>query len=162
LNILALDLGTTTGWAFRSLAGKVYSGAKEFKTTRFDGGGVRYVKFEQWLKAEFYGIDKPDWLVFEEVRRHLSTDSSHAYGGFLATLQAWGEKNKVPYQGVPVGTIKQFATGAGNADKETMILACLSFGIDPVDDNEADAVCLLNWALAQQNRTPRRMAKTPQ
>lgn len=110
---------------------------------------MRYLKFDQWLTKNFgtgkSEIATPDLVVFEEVRRHLSTDSAHAYGGFLSTLMTWCERAKIPYQGVSVGTIKLFATGAGNADKETMIMACLSFGIDPVDDNEADAVCLLMY-----------------
>jgi len=43
--ILALDLGTTTGWA--SLAGGiVHSGTTTFRSGRFDGGGMRYLRFQ--------------------------------------------------------------------------------------------------------------------
>ena len=52
----------------------------------------------------------------------------------------------MPYEGVPVGTIKRFATGRGNADKAAMIAAIRARGYDPVDNNEADAIALLLWA----------------
>jgi len=85
-------------------------------------------------------------VVFEEVRRHAGTDASHVYGGFLATVTSWCEEHEVPYKGVPVGTIKRYATGRGNADKATMIEAIRARGFLPADDNEADAIALLLWA----------------
>ena len=53
----------------------------------------------------------------------------------------------MPYEGVPVGTIKRHATGKGNADKEAMIAAARARGFNPADDNEADAIAILFWAL---------------
>jgi len=85
-------------------------------------------------------------VVFEEVRRHAGTDASHVYGGFLGTLTSWCEQHELPYQGVPVGTIKRYATGKGNADKAAMIAAMRARGFAPADDNEADALALLLWA----------------
>lgn len=150
--IVALDLGTTTGYAMHSPGSGLpfVSGSHEVKTTRFDGGGMRYVMFKRWLTDQFGDVGCT-WLIYESVRRHLSNDSAHAYGGYLATLLTWCEERKIPYQGVPVQTIKIHATGHGGADKQTMILAALSYGCDPVDDNEADAVCLLQWAMAQRD-----------
>ena len=54
----------------------------------------------------------------------------------------------MPYQGVPVGTIKRFITGKGNADKQAVIAAVKERGFSPADDNEADAIAILLWALA--------------
>jgi Holliday junction resolvasome RuvABC endonuclease subunit len=56
----------------------------------------------------------------------------------------------VPYQGVPVGTIKKHATGRGNADKQAMVAAARARGFSPADDNEADAIALLLWAIETQ------------
>lgn len=145
--ILALDLGTITGWALRDRTGRITSGSQSFKPQRFEGGGMRFLRFKTWLaelKAHADGIDA---LVFEEVRRHVSTDAAHAYGGFLATLAAWCEHHGVPYQGVPVGTIKKHATGKGNAGKDDMIASVRQRGHAPADDNEADALALLHWAI---------------
>ena len=54
----------------------------------------------------------------------------------------------VPYEGVPVGTIKRVATGKGNANTDAMIAAAQARGFSPADDNEADAIAILFWALA--------------
>lgn len=147
-NILALDLSTTTGWALTQ-NGQVHSGSQSFKPQRFDGGGMRYLRFQRWLN-ELNQVENPiAMVVFEEVRRHVSTDSAHAYGGFMATLTSWCEAQKIPYQGVPVGTIKKHATGKGNASKEEMIAAARAKGFNPSDDNQADALALLDWAMTQ-------------
>jgi hypothetical protein len=65
----------------------------------------------------------------------------------MATLTAWAELRGVPYEGIPVGTIKKHATGRGNADKQAMITAARAKGFSPVDDNEADAIAILLWAI---------------
>ncbi len=140
--ILALDLGTTTGWAMRQ-NGATTSGAQSFKPGRFDGGGMRYLRFTRWLDEMATNGLAGVW--FEEVRRHAGTDAAHVYGGLMATLTAWCELRGIPYEGVPVGTIKKHATGKGNANKDAMIAAAVARGFAPADDNEADALALLHF-----------------
>ena len=48
---------------------------------------------------------------------------------------------------MPVGTIKRFITGKGNADKAVVIAAVQAKGFAPADDNEADAIAILLWAI---------------
>ena len=144
--VLALDLGTTTGWALRGQDGGITSGTMTFKPTRFEGGGMRFLRFRGWL-AEIAGLSGGlARIVFEEVRARAGTDAAHIYGGFLGMLSAWCEEHELPYEGVPVGTIKRFATGKGNADKAKMVAAIEARGFAPADDNEADAIALLLWA----------------
>jgi crossover junction endodeoxyribonuclease RuvC len=138
--LLALDLGTKTGWATRSNAG-VSHGTQSFANDRFSGGGMRYLKFEKWLMS----LPKPSQVVFEEVRRHAATDAAHVYGGLMATLTKWCESEGIPYQGVPVGTIKKFWTGKGNGKKDVMIAEAKRRGFNPQDDNDADALALLHY-----------------
>ena len=147
--ILALDLGTTTGWA-SLIGGIVHSGTVSLRPSRYDGGGMRYLRFRGWLDsiAEDSGI--PAAIHFEEVRRHVGTDAAHVYGGLLAILTAWAEQREIPYQGVPVGTIKRHITGKGNADKAAVIAAVRARGFNPADDNEADALAILLWATETQ------------
>lgn len=145
--ILALDLGTTTGWAIRAYDGLITSGTVSFRPGRFDGGGMRYLRFTNWL-TEIDRLSGPVAAIwFEEVRRHAGTDASHIYGGLMATLTAWAELRGVPYEGVPVGTIKRHAAGKGNADKVAMVAAVRARGFSPADDNEADAIAILLWAI---------------
>ena len=148
--ILALDLGTSTGWALRTGDGLITSGTVSFRPGRFDGGGMRYLRFSNWL-AELDRLSGPIGAIhFEEVRHHTGTDAAHVFGGLLATLTAWAEVRAIPYSGVPVATIKRHATGKGNANKEAMIAAARARGFSPADDNEADAIAILLWAIQTQ------------
>jgi Holliday junction resolvasome RuvABC endonuclease subunit len=146
LTVLALDLGTTTGWALRSM-GMITSGCLSLKSSRFDGGGMRYLRFRRWLEQLQSDAGPIGAVYFEEVRRHVGTDAAHVYGGLLGQLTAWCEEHGIAYQGVPVGTIKAFAAGRGNADKAAMIAAVQARGFSPADDNEADAIAILLWAI---------------
>ena len=150
MSIIALDLGTTTGWA-ASTTGRVdASGVWKCKADRFAGGGMRFLRFRELLNALHGAYDPIDRLVFEEVRAHRGVDAAHAYGGYLATLQAWCEENKIPYEGVPVGTIKAHCTGKGNASKEAMMIHVRKLGYWPKTDDEADAIALLRYVLDQK------------
>ena len=145
--VLALDLGTMTGWALRAADGLITSGTVSFRPSRYDGGGMRYLRFRGWLAQLTDDAGPISAIHFEEVRRHAGTDAAHVYGGLLATLTAWAETAGIAYQGVPVGTIKRHATGKGNANKDAMMAAARARGFSPADDNEADAIAILLWAL---------------
>lgn len=144
--VLALDLGTATGWALRRPDGLVLSGTANFKPGRYEGGGMRFLRFGQWLDS----LDRLEKVYFEEVRRHRGVDAAHCYGGLLATLTAWCERRNIPYGGIPVGVIKASVTGKGNASKEAVIAAMQAKGFAPGDDNEADALAILHCALASE------------
>lgn len=149
--ILALDLGTTTGWALRPTGGPIAHGWMSLKGGRYEGGGMRYLRFSRWLHEIYGTAGDINAVYFEEVRRHASTDAAHVYGGLMATLTAWCESRNIPYSGVPVGTIKKHATGKGNAGKDDILAAMQALGHPVTDDNEADALALLNWALEQDS-----------
>src|SRR5512134_646417 len=131
--ILALDLGHRLGWALRSADGGIISGVAEFRPDRWQGGGMKFLRFRRWLtelKADAGGLDA---VLYEQVRRHASVDSSHAYGGWLAILTAWCEHHGIPYRAIPVGTIKRHIAGKGNADKQAVIDAVRRRGFTPAD-----------------------------
>jgi Holliday junction resolvasome RuvABC endonuclease subunit len=144
--MLALDLGTTTGWAMALPDGTIVSGTMAFRPGRYEGGGMRYLRFRSWLDEMLRQAPTLGAVYFEEVRRHVGTDAAHLYGGFLAHLSAWCEQRRLPYQGVPVGVIKRHVTGKGNADKRAVIAAVTARGYTVADDNEADAIAILLWA----------------
>jgi len=145
--IVALDLGTTTGWATREAAGNITSGTASFKTRRFEGGGMPFLRFKRWLTDFKALLGAIDAIYFEEVRAHKGVDAAHKYGGFVAHLTSWCEHHGIPYSGIPVGTIKKHITGKGNAPKESVIMAIKNKGFAPVDDNEADSLALLDFVL---------------
>jgi crossover junction endodeoxyribonuclease RuvC len=147
--ILAIDPGTHCGYAVSINGTIVASGVWNLQPRRFEGGGMRYLRLTKYLSE--INVTHPITAVyFEEVRRHLGTDAAHIYGGIIATIGAWCEERQIPYQGIPVATIKQAATGKGNSNKEAMVAAAAKRwpNYECVDDNEADA----RWcAVAAEN-----------
>ena len=103
------------------------SGVWNNKGGRYEGGGMRYLRFRGHLD-EMHKAVPIDVVYFEEVRRHMGTDAAHVYGGMLATLTSWCEENNIPYEGVPVGSIKKYLTGRGNASKKEMIEGVKALG----------------------------------
>lgn len=154
MTILALDLGTKLGWAVSFGPGDVTHGTVEFRTGRYEGGGMRWLRFRKWLQGMHEQHGPVGMLLFEEVRAHKGTDAAHIYGGFLAQLTAWCEQREVPYQGIPVGTIKKHATGKGNSGKPAIIAAMKAKGFAPEDDNAADALALLLFAIETHAGAP--------
>lgn len=147
---LALDLGSSTGWALHGRDGAITSGVQQFRPNRFEGGGMAFLRFNHWLSELNETAGPIGAVYFEAVRAHTGTIAAQVFGGFLAHLTAWAEFRDVPYEGVPVATIKKFATTKGNAGKDEVIAAVRRMGFDPADDNEADAIALLRWALAHR------------
>lgn len=146
-SVLALDLGTKTGFAVRS-NGAIVSGTQNFSPTRFDSSAMRYIRFRRFL-AELDAADPVAQIGYEEVRNHAAVGAAHVYGGFMSTLQVFAEERGIPLEAHPVGAIKKFWTGSGSAPKGKMIAVAKAQGFNPKDDNEADALAILHLMLAQ-------------
>lgn len=160
MTYICLDLGTKMGFAVNTTVdqplkfsekikiscdstGSITHGSIEFKTTRFSGGGLVYVQFQHVLNV-LYNTFKFDRLYFEEVRAHAGIDAAHKYGGFLALLTAFCEERGIPYEGIPVQTIKKQITGSGAAPKELVMLNVFKkLAIRAKSSDEADAVAIL-------------------
>jgi Holliday junction resolvasome RuvABC endonuclease subunit len=146
--ILALDLGTTTGFALIG-PGVETSGEWQLKEKRHQSQDIRYVNLSDNVDQVLfeYGIDE---LWYEAVQRHVSTYSAQVYGGYVATVQAWCNRNGIPFRSAGVGEIKKFATGKGNASKTDMVEYARKIGYDikASADNEADAIALARYAIS--------------
>lgn len=113
---------------------------------------MRFLRFRRWLNEVAASHGPLDQIAFEEVRNHKGVDAAHVYGGLMATLTAWCEENSVPYEAIPVGTIKRHWTGKGNANKDAMIEASRKRNLEPADDNEADAQALFDYVVTEAAR----------
>lgn len=137
--ILAFDPGTKCGWCCRHSEDRIDSGVWNLKGGRFEGGGMRFLRLRGYLR-ELLDNTQPALVAFEEVRRHMGTDAAHVYGGILAVITEECEVRQIPYHGIPVATVKKYATGKGNAKKDAMMMAAKAkWGREFKDDNEADA-----------------------
>lgn len=149
--ILTLDLGTHCGWAFNDRNGDISHGTEHFDGHVRHGPALRWLQFRSFLSQKGLSINT---VYYEDVRRHVGTDAAHVYGGFLALLQIYAHVNNARLVGVGVGVIKKHWTGKGNASKDLMIAAAIERGFKPVDDNAADALALLSYALEQEELAP--------
>jgi Holliday junction resolvasome RuvABC endonuclease subunit len=142
--VLALDLGTLTGYAICA-NGEIICGTKKLRHDKA-AAGVRALDFYRWLTKtiEAHNIYS---VFFERVYGHKGTAAAQCFGGFMYILAMVCEERHVKCIGIPVGTIKKFMTGKGNATKEEMMMAARSRGFNPIDDNEADALAILFLAL---------------
>lgn len=101
-------------------------------------------------------LDLPDLVVFEDVEFSTYTKQTQLWSSFrTAVWLAFG--GKAVLECVPVGTLKQFATGRGNADKDCMLVAMHQQYPDTprnLDDNAIDALWILKWAEKNLSRMP--------
>lgn len=151
VNILALDLGTKLGWAVRARDGAVWHGTEVFTPRKSWTPGQR------WLRARSFVTDlvvrhQVHAIAYEDVKRHAGTDAAHAYGAFLCLVQMVADSHRAALMPVGVGTIKKHWTGKGNADKAAMEAQARARGFRPESDNDADALAILHWAVAQERK----------
>lgn len=144
MKVLALDLGTHTGWALAENGG-LESGVQVFDVKRGESPGMRYLRFNRWLE-EMAGADpKPDVVVFEQAH-HRGGAATEVAAGFSTRVLEFCARHGIEHASVHTATLKKFATGKGNADKTLMVEAARKFKLDLADDNEADALWILEWA----------------
>lgn len=151
VNILALDLGAKTGWALRRRDAVLLHGTKDFTPRASWAPGQKWQRFRAWLSATVMHHNITQ-IAFEDVKRHGPGQvlAAHAYGGYRAMLEMVADQHNVHLVPVGVGTIKKHWTGKGTADKAAMLAQAKARGFRPETDNDADALAILSWAVAQE------------
>ncbi len=148
MKILALDLGTHTGWALSLADGPMFrtSGVQVFDVRRGESPGMRFLRLHRWL-VDF--PHRPELVVYEQAIRQGGAATAVALG-FEAHLLSWCAQFGVQHAPVNLQTLKKWTTGHGGAGKGAMVAAVSRrFGTAlDLDDNEADAVALLEYARA--------------
>ncbi len=152
MRILAIDPGTSCGWAVRHAPDAWDSGVWDLAPRRHEGGGMRFLRLRAYLR-EVLDRFPPDVVAYEEVRMHRGVDAAHVYGAIVGVLTEECEARKIPYAAVHYATAKKVATGKGNADKDAMVAAANARWPrrEPFDDNEADARWIAEAAALELN-----------
>jgi len=149
-NILALDLATKTGWAFGKDGDQprqCLSGTQDFSLRRGESHGLIFLRFRKWLCA--FSIPGEKILICHEQAHHRGAAATALISGLIAETQAFAAEHGFEIMPVHSLTLKKFATGSGRADKEVMIQKAIEAGFNPADDNEADAIHLLRYAIQE-------------
>lgn len=145
--VLAIDIGTKTGWAYHSPSGHVRSGV-HINSCWADKPYHRYVQFRSFL-YEFYHAchGKIDHIYYEDVRHHNGVIAAHVYGGLRAILMVFCHDKNIELMHIGVSVIKKYIAGHGLASKKNVIDAVNFAGYNVSDDNEADALALLLYVM---------------
>lgn len=160
MKILALDLGTDTGYVAGdterstmimgtwklATAKEVREWGKQRLTRRRDPRPRRLC--DQILSLKWM----PDLIVFEDVQFASSTYQTQLWASLRTGVwTCFGDA--VNFDCVPVGTLKKFATGNGKADKEDMAASFAWEGPRGIyDDNAIDAYFVFKWAKQNLSR----------
>ena len=150
MRLLALDLGSRTGWAIDH-GGPVAAGYEDFLAGRHEGGGMRFLRFRRFLDSI---LTDGTVVGYEEVAAHKGTQAAHVYGALHGHLTALCEERGVAYKGFPVATVKRKALGKGGGkgtDKDAMLAAARVRWpeLEVEDDNVADALFVLECLRAE-------------
>lgn len=149
--LLGIDLGSNSGWArYDTLAQTVEWGRNAWGKLPPED---RVIEFGEWLEGEDF-----HWRMSEMAVGFEQVDFARGKGAWVINRQEgvlqWLCRNRA-FVGVNVGSLKKFATGSGRASKPEMIEAAMRWlrilnvtePIEPLHDDEADAILVLAWML---------------
>ena len=144
MSILALDLGTKTGYAIVDDGRVLLSGVWNFTREKNEHYGHMFFNLREQLKATIWreGID----MIAYELAHHRAGPATRIGVGMNAIVLLVCASCDIPMREVHTATLKKHATGSGRASKDEMIVKAREYlDREPVDDNEADAVLIGMW-----------------
>jgi len=150
MTILTIDPGTSLGWAlYRD--GYTISGVQRFSINRDESPGMRWLRFNSWLKEIRHHCKGVIDIIYHERPHHRGGAATAILEGFISQLQGFAARINAEIKGVHSGTLKKFSAGKGNADKETMLNTAKEKWPDQhvIDDNQADSLHLLSYAMSE-------------
>jgi crossover junction endodeoxyribonuclease RuvC len=145
VRLLALDLSlTSTGWATRTEHHQ-----HEFGTWVPPKNKKSGMSRLHWIRRQVENAIiavEPEFAIIEDLAFNAH-DRNHERAGlaYLVRHKLW--LSNIPYVLVAPTTLKKFATGKGSGDKSLIQKEVYKrWNIDTSNDNEADAVVLLQMA----------------
>ena len=166
MNILALDLATTTGWALRE-NGLLTWGHEDFAPRRGDSPGMRQLRLARWLAemairpgltARSPAASPMIELIAFERAHHRGGAATHVCVGMMARVEEFCAEHGIEHVAVTTSELKRFALGKKPKDrsKGAMIRAGQLrvdaikhldlHGCGVLTEDEADALWVLWWA----------------
>ena len=137
--ILALDTSTKTGWALNEPRS---SGVENFSEYKRESNGAVLILFRAWLESMIQ-IYRPNLIIYEQP--HHRGKGTTLLMGLVGIVHECVTKFNCTMAEVHSATLKKYATGNGHATKEEMIEKAKEKKWKPKDDNECDALWLLDY-----------------
>lgn len=146
MKILAIDPASILGWAISNTEYGIW----DLKTRKDESMGMKLLRLKAKLD-EVFSIENFELIVYERPGGRNKNPIIHQ-SKLIGKIEEWSEEHNVQYRGYSATEIKKFATGKGNANKPAMIKAAKDkLGYLGDDDNEADALWLLNLCKSDLN-----------
>lgn len=145
---LALDMGSTFGWALCKNGVIFKSGEVTLSSSKDAHPGHRWIRWQEWL----YKHKDVNEVIYEDVTGFRSGDAAKVNGAQLALLHVFLLQHGIRYASIPAQQVKIDFTGKGNANKFQMCEVALNLGWKhgrrgtELFNNEADA-CALAWVV---------------
>ena len=142
-DILSLDPAEHCGFHSVYKSGTKYFPPTDKASKKYGENYGQMKNFGEWLRS-FIEEKHVKVLVSEALDGGgNSWVSMRKLANFHGIIQEISETYNIPIHYVNQKTLKHWATGNGNANKDLMVEYCMKrWKIEPVDDNEADAIHL--------------------
>jgi len=145
MKILSLDLATNTGWAIYD-NGEITFGSSSFALKRGESPGMRFLRCRSWLREVKQLLSEIDLIVYEQPHQRGGHPTQVAMG-LVAEVLSFAARANINTTSYHATSIKKWATGKGNSKKQAMIEEAKNRGYDVVNDDEADAILMMEYAL---------------
>lgn len=154
--VLALDLGTSTGWC-AGTAGKPTTDSVVLFKAGYDNGAIA-ASLCDWL-ADMITMHDPTVIYFESPLNrgdHSGVQAGRILLGLSMVVELVAWRREVPCREANVSTVRKAVVGRGNARKPDVMTWCLANGMTPPNFDASDA-CVL-WEYGHQMQAARRIA----
>jgi hypothetical protein len=151
--LIAFDLATVTGWAC-AVDGKLYTGRIDLRNEGKGAANKNGARFSEFVVSNTKLLTRfdPQCVFFEDASaaaRRTSAAQAELWYGWHALLRGLCHELGIPIEPVNTATYKKEFGVPFRCGKLDVIRECNRRLIPVRDENEADAVAVLNVGLAQ-------------
>lgn len=111
---------------------------------------MRFLRCRSWLRDMKKTIPNIDLIVYEQPHQRGGHPTQVAMG-LMSEVLAFAARANIDTTPVHSMTLKKWATGKGNSSKKEMMAEVKKRGYNVSNDDEADAVLMLEYVLDDLN-----------
>lgn len=155
--ILALDLATTMGWAYGRRAGEAYQHGSVRLAPPGSSHGALGAALITWMSDFCKVSERPDKVVYESplnpfaMRGRTDFKTARILVSLPFVAESVASLLSIEAQEASVQSVRSHFVGGkiGKGEGKMLVMRqCRLLGYEPRDDNAADAIAILDYALS--------------